>query len=138
MDEFNTLVKIIFNIFDKVDDVITIQSMSEIMNWLEPSSTEAEIQDIVNSFDENGDGFIDFGEFSNGIKPNFKEKIKENELRACFEIFDQNKDGKLDIKDIFYSLKQLKYNINNTHTIKKIFKKYDKDQKHYLTYEERG
>ena len=50
--------------------------------------------------DINGDGTIDFQEFLGMMKSKANEADQESDLREAFKIFDRDKDGYIDMKEL--------------------------------------
>ena len=50
--------------------------------------------------DINGDGTIDFDEFLGMMKQKANEHDQESDLRDAFKIFDRDKDGYIDMKEL--------------------------------------
>jgi calmodulin len=50
--------------------------------------------------DINGDGTIDFQEFLGMMKQKANEADQESDLKDAFKIFDRDKDGYIDMKEL--------------------------------------
>merc|ERR1712029_1304104 len=71
-DEVEDDISQAFIVFDKDGDgLITAEEIQETMMGLGEDVSEAEVKAMVLEADLNGDGFIDFTEFSNLMKNNF-------------------------------------------------------------------
>merc|ERR1712130_945873 len=71
-DEVEDDISQAFKVFDKDGDgLITAEEIQETMMGLGEDVSEAEVKAMVLEADLNGDGFIDFTEFSNLMKNNF-------------------------------------------------------------------
>lgn len=83
-----------FSLFDKSGTgVISSRELGNLMKSLGQTPTEAELRDLVNEIDINGDGEIDFGEFVGLMSRQIIDHDTEEELREAFKIFDKNEDG---------------------------------------------
>jgi len=63
------------------------------MKKLGLNPTEAELQDMINEIDYDGNGTIDFEEFISLISRKMKEPGIHNELLEAFKIFDNDAQG---------------------------------------------
>jgi len=96
-----------FALFDKSGTgVISSRELGNLMKSLGQNPTEAELRDLVNEIDINGDGVIDFHEFINLMAKQSHENDPEEELREAFKIFDKDEDG-------FISPAELKFVMTN-------------------------
>jgi len=55
--------------------------------------TEAELQDMINEVDADGNGTIDFPEFLNLMARKMKDTDSEEELKEAFKVFDKDGNG---------------------------------------------
>ena len=69
------------------------------MRSMGQNPTEDELLALVMEVDLNGDGTIDFPEFLEMMKQKSSEADQEADLREAFRIFDQDKDGFIDMKE---------------------------------------
>lgn len=83
-----------FALFDKTGTgMISTRELGNLMKSLGQNPTEAELRDLVNEIDINGDGEIDFNEFCNLMSKQSHEGDADEELREAFKIFDKDEDG---------------------------------------------
>ncbi|ELT91434.1 hypothetical protein CAPTEDRAFT_146942 [Capitella teleta] len=83
-----------FSLFDKDGDgTITTKELGTVMRSLGQNPTEAELQDMINEVDEDGNGTIDFDEFLTMMERKMKETDTEEEMREAFRVFDKDGDG---------------------------------------------
>ncbi|CAF3942809.1 unnamed protein product [Rotaria sordida] len=83
-----------FSLFDKDDDgTITTKELGTVMRSLGQNPTEAELQDMINEVDADGNGTIDFPEFLTMMARKMKDTDSEEEIREAFRVFDKDGHG---------------------------------------------
>ena len=83
-----------FSLFDKDGDgTITTKELGTVMRSLGQNPTEAELQDMINEVDADGNGTIDFPEFLTMMARKMKETDSEDEIREAFRVFDKDGNG---------------------------------------------
>ncbi|KAG8806496.1 hypothetical protein FRC18_006063 [Serendipita sp. 400] len=83
-----------FSLFDKDGDgTITTKELGVVMRSLGQNPTDAELRDMINEVDVDGNGTIDFGEFLTMMARKIKESDRDEEIRQAFKVFDKNGDG---------------------------------------------
>lgn len=92
-----------FSLFDKGmlssrltpdgDGSITTKELGTVMRSLGQNPTEAELQDMVNEIDADGDGTIDFPEFLTMMARKMKDTDSEEEIKEAFKVFDKDGNG---------------------------------------------
>ncbi|KAL4237920.1 hypothetical protein ACF0H5_002630 [Mactra antiquata] len=81
-----------FDLFDPDGDgTITTLELGTIMRVIGQNPTEAELQDMVNEVDEDGNGTIEFDEFVKMMAS--KTNSKEDFTQETFAVFDPDKKG---------------------------------------------
>lgn len=63
------------------------------MRSLGQNPTEAELQDMVNEVDADGNGTIDFPEFLTMMARKMKDTDSEEEIKEAFKVFDKDGNG---------------------------------------------
>ncbi|KZV53362.1 calmodulin, partial [Dorcoceras hygrometricum] len=63
---------------------ITTKELGTVMRSLGQNPTEAELQDMINEVDADGNGTIDFPEFLNLMARKMKDTDSEEELKEAF------------------------------------------------------
>merc|ERR1712224_329284 len=83
-----------FSLFDKDGDgTITTKELGTVMRSLGQNPTEAELQDMVNEVDADGNGSIDFPEFLSLQARKMKDTDTEEEIIEAFKVFDRDGNG---------------------------------------------
>ena len=96
-----------FSLFDKDGDgTITTKELGTVMRSLGQNPTEAELQDMVNEVDADGNGTIDFPEFLTMMARKMKDTDSEEELKEAFKVFDKDGNG-------FISASELRHVMTN-------------------------
>ena len=75
------------------DGSITTKELGTVMRSLGQNPTEAELQDMVNEIDADGDGTIDFPEFLTMMARKMKDTDSEEEIKEAFRVFDKDGNG---------------------------------------------
>lgn len=70
------------------------------MRSLGQNPTEAELQDMINEVDADGNGTIDFKEFLTMMAKKMHETDTEEELKQAFKVFDKSGDGKISAHEL--------------------------------------
>merc|ERR1712227_623376 len=83
-----------FVLFDKDGDgTITTKELATVMRSLGQNPTEAELQDMINEVDEDGNGTIEFDEFLSLMARKMKDTDTEEELIEAFKVFVRDGNG---------------------------------------------
>ena len=97
-----------FNVFDKDGDGrITAKELGTVMRSLGQNPSEAEIQDMVNEADIDGNGTIEFDEFLYMMSRQLREGDTEEEIIDAFRVFDKDGDGKISVAELTHIMKNL-------------------------------
>lgn len=80
-------------LFTDGDGTITTKELGTVMRSLGQNPTEAELQDMVNEVDADGNGTIDFPEFLTMMARKMKDTDSEEEIKEAFKVFDKDGNG---------------------------------------------
>ena len=76
-----------FSLFDKSGDgTITTKDLGTVIRALGKNPTEAELQDMINEVDADGNGTIDFPEFLTMMARKMKDTDSEEEILEAFKV----------------------------------------------------
>lgn len=83
-----------FSLFDQDGDgTITTVELDTIMQSLGQNPTEAELQDMINEVDADGNGSINFPEFLTMMARKMKDIDSAQEIKETFRVFDMEGKG---------------------------------------------
>lgn len=90
-----------FDYFDKDGSgSISSDELLQVMRAMGQNPTEDELLNLVMEVDIDGNGTIDFPEFLDMMKKKATEVDEEADLREAFKLFDRNRDGYIDRKEL--------------------------------------
>lgn len=113
-EEQITEIRDTFNLFDKdKDGAISIKEMAMIMKSLGQNPTEMELQEIISDMDTNGNGVLEFEEFSRLMSKKVKESSSEEELSEAFKVFDKDGNGYISASELKSVMSNLGEKITN-------------------------
>eukprot|EP00979_Chaetoceros_neogracilis_P007913 scaffold1724_cov226-Chaetoceros_neogracile.AAC.1 len=72
---------------------ITTKELGTVMRSLGQNPTEAELMDMINEIDADGNGTIDFPEFLTMMARKMKDTDSEEEILEAFKVFDKDGNG---------------------------------------------
>jgi calmodulin len=87
------------------DGRITSEELGSVMRSLGQHPTNAEVQDMINEVDTDGDGTIDFTEFIIMMTRMRSDTVEE--IREAFKVFDEDGNGyisAIELKHVMASL----------------------------------
>merc|ERR1712118_607662 len=97
-----------FSLFDKDGDgTITTKELGTVMRSLGQNPTDAELQDMVNEVDGDGNGTVDFPEFLSLMARKMKDTGTEGELIEAFKCFDRDGSGFISTAEIRHVMTNL-------------------------------
>ena len=125
-----------FEIFDKdKDGYITTKELGDIMKNLGQSPSEAELQDMINEVDIDGNGTIDFKEFIGIMARKMRDSDSEEELIEAFKVFDRDGNGLISNVELQHVMTSLGENVTMDE-VDEMIKEADLDGDGFINYEE--
>ncbi|KAJ8648489.1 hypothetical protein MRB53_001512 [Persea americana] len=98
----------VFSRFDaNGDGKVSASELASVMRALGSPPSEDELSRMMMEMDSDGDGFVDLKEFVEFYGGGGGGGEDGKEIRDAFEMYDQNKDGKISAKELHRVLKSL-------------------------------
>ncbi|RWW57188.1 hypothetical protein BHE74_00036037 [Ensete ventricosum] len=137
-----------FSLFDKDGDGLnppgshfvlhlffTTRSLGTVMRSLGQNPTEAELQDMINEVDADGNGTIDFPEFLNLMARKMKDTDSEEELKEAFRVFDKDQNGFISAAELRHVMTNLGEKLTDEE-VDEMIREADVDGDGQINYEE--
>eukprot|EP00249_Psilotum_nudum_P027127 c34457_g1_i1 orf=65-628(+) len=125
-----------FSLFDKDGDgCITTKELGTVMRSLGQNPTEAELQDMINEVDADGNGTIDFPEFLNLMARKMKDTDSEEELKEAFRVFDKDQNGFISAQELRHVMTNLGEKLTDDE-VDEMIREADVDGDGQINYEE--
>ena len=80
------------------------------MRSLGQNPTEAELQDMINEVDADGNGTIDFPEFLTMMARKMRDTDSEEEIKEAFKVFDKDGNGYISAAELRHVMTNLGMN----------------------------
>ncbi|KAJ2741996.1 hypothetical protein GGI20_004793 [Coemansia sp. BCRC 34301] len=123
-----------FALFDKDNDgSITATELEAVLKSLGQNPSKAEVQDMVNELDTDGNGKIDFEEFIALMQRHSPDE--SDELKEAFSVFDKDGDGFITEPELAEAMTKLGENIEPKE-VKAMFNEADVNQDGAISYNE--
>jgi calmodulin len=75
------------------DGFIASSQLGQILRSIGENPTDAEVQDMINEIDFDGNGSIEFPEFLRMMAKKVSDLYAEDEIREAFQFFDRDGNG---------------------------------------------
>lgn len=125
-----------FNLFDKDGNgYITNKELGTVMRSLGQNPTEAELQDMIEEVDADGNGTIDFQEFLGLMARKMKDAESEEELKEAFRVFDKDQNGLISAAELGHVMTNLGEKLTGAE-VDEMVREADVDGDGHINYEE--
>ena len=102
------------------DGTITTRELGTVMRSLGQNPTEAELQDMINEVDADGNGTIDFPEFLTMMARKMKDTDSEEEIKEAFKVFDKDGNGFISAAELRHVMTNLGKSISMDSTLSRV------------------
>ena len=89
------------------DGTITTKELGTVMRSLGQNPTEAELQDMINEVNADGNGTIDFPEFLTMMARKMRDTDSEEEIKEAFKVFDKDGNGYISAAELRHVMTNL-------------------------------
>ncbi|KAL7419564.1 ATP-dependent DNA helicase srs2 [Cryptotrichosporon argae] len=125
-----------FSLFDKDGDgTITTKELGTVMRSLGQNPTQAELEDMINEVDSDGNNSIDFAEFMTLMARKMHDTDSEEEIREAFKVFDKNNDGHISAAELKHVMTNLGEKLSDAE-VSEMIREADKDGDGMINYKE--
>merc|ERR1712110_1316814 len=125
-----------FSLFDKdAHGSVTSAELGTVMRALGQNPTDAELQDMINEVDSDGNGSIDFPEFLDMMSRKMKDADSEEEIKEAFRVFDADNNGFITAKELRIVMANLGEKLTNDE-VEEMIKEADQDGDGRVNFEE--
>ena len=125
-----------FSLFDKDDDGrITTKELQTVKMSLGEYHTDVELQDMIDEFDTDGNGTIDFNEFLKMMERKTKDIDIEQEIHDTFQAFDKDGNGFISAAELRHIMTTLGEKLTDEE-VDELIKEADMDCDGQVNYEE--
>ncbi|XP_060072888.1 calcium-binding protein LPS1-alpha-like [Ylistrum balloti] len=125
-----------FSLFDKDGDgFVSSKELGTVMRSLGQNPTEAELQDMINEVDTDGNGTIDFPEFLTMMSRKIFDDDSDAELKEAFRVFDSNGNGFIGAAELRHVMTNLGEKLTDEE-VEEMIREADIDKDGQVNYEE--
>ena len=116
------------------DGTITTKELGTVMRSLGQNPTEAELQDMINEVDADGNGTIDFPEFLTMMARKMRDTESEEEIKEAFKVFDRDNNGYISAAELRHVMTNLGERLTETE-VDEMIREADVDGDGQINYE---
>ncbi|EDW32554.1 GL11703 [Drosophila persimilis] len=125
-----------FQVFDRENKgCITCKELGTVMRSLGQNPTEAELYDMIDEIDLDGDGTIDFSEFLYMMSQRMEDLGSEESLLLGFKIFDRDDNGYISTLELKTTMMMLGEKVTDEE-VREIMAEIDQDHDGRISYAE--
>ncbi|XP_041449033.1 calmodulin-A-like [Drosophila obscura] len=125
-----------FQVFDRENKgCITCKELGTVMRSLGQNPTEAELYDLIDEIDLDGDGTIDFSEFLHMMSHRMQDIGSEESLLQGFKIFDRDGNGYISTLELKTTMMMLGEKVTDEE-VREIMAEIDQDRDGRISYAE--
>lgn len=125
-----------FSLFDKDGDgFVSSKELGTVMRSLGQNPTEAELQDMINEVDTDGNGTIDFPEFLTMMSRKIFDDDSDAELKEAFKTFDSDGNGFISAAELRHVMTNLGEKLTDEE-VEEMVREADIDGDGHVNYEE--
>ena len=114
---------------------ITTKELGTVMRSLGQNPTEAELADMINEVDADGNGNIDFPEFLTMMARKMKDTDSEEEILEAFKVFDKDGNGFISAAELRHIMTNLGEKLTDEE-VDEMIREADVDGDGQINYEE--
>ena len=92
--------------------MITASELGIVLRAMNQNFTDQQLKKIIASFDDNGDGEIDFEEFVSMMSQQESNMREVDELQEAFNVFDKDGDGTITASELERVMQALGENVS--------------------------